>query len=277
MKESELVVAKPWSDNLIIILVTFFTGVPAIWEVLRLMETQRVISIRYDKFRSLPSDVGMDTGAVVSADITTVHPEFYKKAALHFPMTLLVCPGRLGKESGTLITKLSEKSTEKVLIQIERQFVYINFASGKPVPFPQNIREGFLEHGVKCQPAFRVPVSERPKEVFDYHVRVAHSDTDLLYHTNSAMYTKYCMDCASFAQHAGFLRKLQQDVFSMNVRQLAILHRGETFPGDQLCVSVWPDEEDNSSLHFQIHKDIERVLSSTISFYLDSSHLKAKL
>ena len=84
-------------------------------------------------------------------------------------MTLLTYPGRLGKKSATMIARLSEASTEEVLCQTERQFVFFNFASGKTVPLPKTITGAFLDYGVKGQPSLRVPIQERPKEVFDYH------------------------------------------------------------------------------------------------------------
>ena len=234
------------------------------------------MAIRYN-LRSYPSDIGLGTTAVISAQVIKVYPAFYKKVALNFPMTLLTYPGRLGKKSATLITRLSEASTEEVLSKTECQFVLFNIASGKTVPIPQTITDAFLDYGVKGQPSLRVPIPKRPKEVFDYDVRVAHSDTGFLYHTNHTMYTKYCMDCASFAQHAGFLRQLKEDVFSMQARELTMFYHSQTFPGDQLCVSVWQDEEDRETLHFQVHKGSESVLSSTICFHSDQSPLKAKL
>ena len=80
------------------------------------------------------------------------------------------------------------------------------------------------------------------------------------------------MDCASFAQHAGFLRQLEEDVFSMQVREITMCYHSQTFPGDQLCVSVWQDEEDRETLHFQVHKGSESVMSSTYAS-IPTSHV----
>ena len=222
----------------------------------------------------MPLDSDTDCVGVVSAQTVKFSPIFYKKASLDLPMTLTTVPGRVGKTSLTVFGQVYEDKTGDVFMEIERQFAFMNGKTGEPTNMPKTLRSLFTKYGQTDLPPFRILVPGKPESTFGYSCKVPHSDSDMLYHTNQAMYIKYCMDCAASAQQAGFLTHFQDDLFATPVSHVSALYRSESFMDDVLQINMWQDQESPEALHFQVQKENKDIVFSTISFLSQSPKSK---
>ena len=96
------------------------------WEVLRIVEVNRIIRARYPEFELMPIEGSNGHTAVVSAQTIHLTRAFYDKACMDLPMTYTTCPGRLGKRTSTIMCHLREKATGRSFVEVERQFAFLD-------------------------------------------------------------------------------------------------------------------------------------------------------
>ena len=123
-------------------------------------------------------------------------------------------------------------------------WVYLDTASGRPAPIPEEMKLAFVPEGVpETTPSRqRFPKAPPPPPgVFRQRRRVEWRDLDQVQHVNNAVYLAYIEDCGvQMAAARGWpIARLQEDGHRITARQHRIEYRAPAMLGDMLHVSMW--------------------------------------
>jgi len=227
------------------------TGKLGVWNISRIMESDILLLPPLVAY-SLQTSEGISLISVVTAQKTVVSKDLYRLSASYSPILCKRKFGYMGKTSLSLIMELSDRETGVVLARCERQVVYIGTENRKAHPLPK-----YLERFKDQYPRYEFVVEVRYKptdlsKVYVAMIKIAASDMDFNYHTNQSMYYRFSLDAAYEAWKSGFLRNFIADPCEYGVRCYEGKHVRETFAGDQIYVTVWEDDNDKLTLHFEL-------------------------
>ena len=186
----------------------------------------------------------------MAAQKLDVFPELYRKAALVLPMTVVERPGHAGVTSCSFFIEFRDATSGSLYARIQRQIVTIDAVTRKPLPVQRGHR-GFDDGSYSAKPIF-VPQFTPTPDATTYVFKLCHSDSDDLGHTNGSTYIRLCCDAAANACNAGKLKNFSGDFFHYDVSSALIRYLGESFPGDELEVTVWEDHVELDCLYFHI-------------------------
>ena len=261
-----------------------FSGVPTIWAISRLFETQRVADggkqglkqVAAESNVNLPEVPWTDNGGgelipMLKAVTINVSRLFYERATFNWPFVMATRLGHVGKSSLSYVLDMRDKNDDLVVAKCERALVFVGTNSGKRVEIPAQRKEYLHQFATKTEQLRVVPVAP-PGESFNFDIHVMASDTDMVYHVNQATWFKYCMDCAAEGISQGFFSHFKSDPFAYQIRDTQILYISEGFPGDVLTVSAWEDREREDTLHFQIQKGDQQCAFCSFRFHKESLH-----
>ena len=246
------------------------TGKLGLWNISRLLETNRTFGNYYDvKMPVSKTPDGATLYAVAGAQKTILARELNQLAAISCPMIFSIRTGYIGKTSFSFLVELRHKDTGTLLARIERQAIVVDSVTRKANAVPprlEKIKDKYPPTG------FKVKVSTKPSNPANYYeasIKIQASDLDQLYHVNQSMYYRYTMDSAQEAIKAGFLPNFKHDICEYDVREFHGKHISEAFAGDNISVCVWEDMDDKLSLHFEIRniKNDSLVMYQTIKFF----------
>ena len=203
-------------------------------------------------------------GAILVSTCNRLHitEAFYKRLSLGEPFQHSVLPGPSKGKSFSVVLNFAYGEDNTPLISALRQFCYIDPKTRKGIPILGDHMENATEHKL-----IRINAEPVPARHFRYRLRVAHSDTDHLNHTNQSNYLRFCMDAAAEAVKTGALSNFTGDLFEYKLKDADLLYQAECHAGDELDVCLWEDETDTNRLHFQIAKNTHDVLFSTVTYY----------
>ena len=206
-----------------------------------------------------------DTIAVVSAQKWEVFPELYAKAALVLPMHVLLRPGHSGVTSSSFFVEFIDPTSGNLFVRIQRQHVTIDAVTRKPIPV-QHIPVEDNDIPNPAQPVI-IPRFTPPSDTKRYIFKVYHSDSDDLYHVNHATYVRLCSDTAANACNDGKLKNFSGDFYRYEVSGALMRYLGESFPGDDLEVTVWEDPVDHDSLYFHISRLKKPIFAAKFTYF----------
>ena len=259
-----------------------FLGVPTIWAISRLFETQRVLDRSEQGLQQLTaeSDIqlpeepwtdnqGGEVVPMLKAITINVSHLFYERANFNCPFVMATRLGHVGNSSLSKVLEMRDRKDDLMVAQTERSLVFVGTSSRKRVEIPAKRKEYLQQFSTKEDPLRVAPVAP-PGESFNFNIRATASDTDMLYHVNQATWFKYCMDCAAEGISEGFFNHFKFDPFTYQVKETQILYFSEGFPGDLLTVSAWETTETEDTMYFQIKKGEEKCVFCSFKFNKES-------
>lgn len=126
-----------------------------------------------------------------------IKPALYERAALQFPVKVVLSPGHIGKTSFSILHKVIDASTSDLLAESQRQFMYVDLITRKTVPLPELLC--FATREPDPNAALHVQNVEPPEGAIRITKYVNHNDCDYWQHANQASYVKFCMNGAASA------------------------------------------------------------------------------
>ena len=175
--------------------------------------------------------------------------------------------GYVGNTSLNSRAQLVDLKTKTVFAKNVNQVVTVSKKTRKPTPLPdwwvEKYRSWVPEDGHKLI----VSIVETRSDAHKYKLKVAWSNTDGYGHTNYVAYLRFCYDAAMDAIQNGYLERFHGDIDSYETKKTSMSYKKECSAGDDLVVSVWPNEDNPYCLHFSIHKDEDLLYQCKIDFY----------
>ena len=204
---------------------------------------------------------------VLSSQKLEIFPDLYAKAAMVMPMNVVMYPGHAGVSSLSMFVDFEDALSGKLLVRIQGQRVMINTITRKPVSLPKAY-SGYdgPSPDAPVDPVVVPRLRQSPNAV-TYTFRVNHSDSDQWYHTNQATYFRLCSDAAANACNDGKLKNFSGDFFHYDVSGALIRYLGESFPGDDLEVTVWEDHVEFDSLYFHISRLNKPIFAAKFTYF----------
>jgi len=205
----------------------------------------------------------------------TFSSDFYRRAAVHFPMKLHWAVVGVGRSSIDMMQSIYEDvelSTEPLAASIGR-IVSVDPSTTKPAPLPAPIFDSLAaaaaaangDGGTRRYEPLRTP-SDVPATAFTCRVRVRYDDMDLILHTNQGSYLEFVLECAAQAAESGYYSVVCGDVAFRRVRTIASNFLSVSQAGDELEVSTWEDAVNRFLLHFVIRKGGQSIYYAQIEY-----------
>ena len=151
-------------------------------------------------------------------------------------------------------------------------FVYVDFKSRRPVPFPGWFRDVRAEKASVLQPLppQRLPTPEIPEAVFRYETRAIFSDIDFNKHVNQSVYVRWCTDAGAEAASRRFYKDFRQDIGVYDIEKMEVKYIGEGMLDDEFVVNTWQDKEIPFTIHFVVTKQGKVSFVGRFSYCNDS-------
>lgn len=204
--------------------------------------------------------------------IMKIHPLMYtynlRQFLFHVTHQLEV--GKPGGSSYVWSTVL--KDAGKVLVERVVKAVTTDIQTRKAVKVPEWFQAKYSGQpklnnlSEKLKSNLEIP--KFPDDCYKWQTKIRYSDLDNNMHTNQSVYIKLCLDGATCAALTGKLRHFNADITWYPVEMLDITFVGESFPGDDITVSLRQDETDVSMLHFLITKEKSIITYADVKFSL---------
>ena len=151
-------------------------------------------------------------------------------------------------------------ATGELLAKAVTDWVYLDAATGRPAPIPDEMRRGFFPEGPPSEaaPRERFPVVGEPVGgAFRLRRRVAWRDIDAMRHMNNAAYLFYMEDARVQALEA---EGRTLDRMAPLPRRIEIEYRLPALMGDEIEISTWETGLDMGTRHFAIARLVDGAL-----------------
>ena len=190
---------------------------------------------------------------------------FYKEAnklrgkshwGISFPLHAHLHLFHVGTSSFTFEIRLRDYKTGMDICTAVLTFVFVDFKTRKPVPFPAWFTDKCAD--VPCLrergPPQRLKTPPMPPRVFKYETKALFSDIDFNNHVNQSVYVRWCTDAGAEAASKGFYRDFNQDIGVYDIKEMKVKYIGEGMINDEFLVLTWQDETMPRTIHFLITK-----------------------
>ncbi|XP_060589769.1 uncharacterized protein LOC132744969 isoform X6 [Ruditapes philippinarum] len=184
---------------------------------------------------------------------------------LNFPMYTTLDIIYSGSSAFCFEIKLTNYENKKLLMSARMTFVYIDYKTRKPAPFP-----GWYIEAKKLKsfgPALpRLATPEIPGNAFQYEVTSCYSDIDHNGHVNQSIYVKWCTDAGTEAALKGLYSGFTENIGKYPLDNLEIKYIGEGFVEENFVINTWQDKVSPLILHFAITKQGELTIVAKFSY-----------
>ncbi|GFO31774.1 hypothetical protein PoB_005827900 [Plakobranchus ocellatus] len=241
------------------------------WKICRMFEAGRSIPFFQGNFLDFNQLVSRNFGFFVLGG------DYYFDSCLwevtrkyhFFPYKIRLELINVGQTSLTIRQVLVNKLDSKEIATFYGKLVYVDKLARRPTALPYWHREKFGHLKKEMDGQAKIMVDSKkvvPEGAFQVETLVAASDTDHNGHTNQGSYVRFCLDAAETANKAGVLECVQGDICFYPILKMTVSYKGETYHGDRLITSVWPDDLSPPVLHFAIKRQGKLVLTASITF-----------
>ena len=190
----------------------------------------------------------------------------------NFPLHAALKVIYVGKSSFSFVIHLRDYKTDTEIWSATLTFVFVDFKSRRPVPFPAWFKEKCLELDlVNGSPPSRLSTLKYPPKIFKYETKAMFSDIDFNGHVNQSVYVRWCTDAGAEAAVNGFYRDFNQDIGFYDIEKLEVRYIGEGMIDDEFSVMTWQDDVMPRTLNFQITKLGKPAFVAKFSYAKESS------
>jgi acyl-CoA thioester hydrolase len=157
----------------------------------------------------------------------------------------------------------------ELVAQARTDWAFLDSATGRPVPIPEEMIAAFLTAGAhgQTQPRDRFPVPPSvPPGAFHTLRRVEWRDLDTAGHVNNAVHLAYVEDCAVQAASAcGWPpQRLEAEGLAIQARDYRIEYQMPALFGAELEITTWLSEVERAAAvgHFELRRVTDSALVS---------------
>jgi acyl-CoA thioesterase FadM len=208
------------------------------------------------------------------AQSITVHPQFHKSIAQDWPIVMKTDITEIGKTSFTLRNQIvdGDDGSGEIFAESKNRVVCVDMASRKSTPLLPEFHALHAEYAKKIGdagkfPTFDAPQLDNAQNVTKMQTTMRHSDQDFLFHTNQGVYFRLSQDCVCIAAEAGTLKQFDKDMCFYPIQQADALHKGESFPGDDLVTYCWEDPVLEMTMNFIVKKQEKEIFYARLKYY----------
>lgn len=183
----------------------------------------------------------------------------------NFPLYVRMFINYVGTSSISFKINLSNRNTSDVLFTAFMTFVYVEFLTRKPCPFP-----GWFNQAKKSQrfdsPQPRLPVPAMPSAAFMFETQSVFSDIDHNGHVNQSVNVRWCTDAGTEAAQRGHYKGFKNNIGSYPLEKLEIKYAQEGMVHEQFVICTWQDTTNPLVLHFIMTKSQKPCVFVMIQF-----------
>ena len=239
------------------------------WKITKLFESNR---LGHKDKSWFPAKQG--SHFIMFAQSITASPQFHRSVAQDWPIVVKSAVTEIGKTSVTVTAQILNGNKASPMVYAERKFrlVCMDMETRKSTELLPDFHAIHTAYAKKCGEAGKFPTFDQPnldkaENISSITNIVRHSDLDLMFHTNQGIYFKLSQDCASVAAEGGKLKQFNKDMCFYPIQQADVLHKGESFPGDELVVHSWEDSNLNMTMNFVITKQEKEIFYARFKYY----------
>ncbi|XP_052805340.1 uncharacterized protein LOC128234841 [Mya arenaria] len=171
---------------------------------------------------------------------------------------------------------LSDYRSGETLVKAEMSFVYVDFKTRKPCPFPDWYNQ--LKEGQELtKPSERLVTPDIPHEAFKFDLQSAFSDIDHNGHVNQSVYVKWCTDAGTEAALKGHYSGFKGNIGTYPMNTFELKYVGEVLANEPVVISTWQDKDNHLVLHFVISKESKVAVVAKFIFLSLEYQPKVKL
>lgn len=241
------------------------------WKVSKLFEEHR---LSFSDCSWFPMQKG--SRMIMFAQSLKVAPEFHQSIAQDWPIVMKTAVTELGNTSFTLRSQLLDGDDMSSVVFAERKYrlVSVDMETRKSTALLPEFRAMHEQYAQKCGDADKFPAFDTPDLATAEHVTTItnvtrHSDMDFEFHTNQGVYFRFSQDCASVAAAEGKLKQFSNDMCFYPIQQADVLHKGESFPGDELLIHSWEDPVLKMTMNFVIKKQEKEIFYARFKYFTE--------
>ena len=254
----------------------FFAGKWTLWSVVKVFEAIRYVALPagfayYERFRDKDHSIFM-AGTIYRVSKEANNLRARTHWGRNFPLYAELKVFYVGKSSFSFEILLRNYKTAVEICSAVLTFVFVEFKSRRPVPFPTWFREKCLErHDLRNgTPPPRLSTTEGPSDVFKYETKAMFSDIDFNGHVNQSVYVRWCTDAGAEAATNGFYRDFKQDIGFYDIEKMEVKYIGEGMIDEEFVVMTWQDDIIPLTIHFIIMKQGKPAFVGRFSYTKDS-------
>jgi len=177
----------------------------------------------------------------------------YKDWGTNLPMYVTLRINYAGKSAFSFIIHITNNDTCDLLYSSTLTFVYVEYKTRKPVPFPDWYNQ--LKEQQKFDPPQpRLPTPVIPPGAFTFQVKSSFADIDHNGHVNQSIYVKWCTDAGTEAALKGNYSRFADNIGKYPLDIFEVKYIGEGFVGETFVVYTWQDSTVPLVLYFAITK-----------------------
>ena len=259
-----------------------FAGKWTLWSVVKVFEAIRYVALPagfayYERFRDNYHSIFMaGTTYKVSKEANNLRAKTHW--GRNFPLYAYLKVIYVGKSSFSFEIQLRDYKTGVGICSATLTFVFVDFKSRRPAPFPAWFRDKCSERQdlFGGSPPPRLPTIECQPEVFKYETKAMFSDIDFNGHVNQSVFVRWCTDAGAEAASKGFYRDFNQDLGFYDVKKMEVKYIGEGMIDEEFVVMTWQDDVIPFTIHFQITKQGKPAFVGRFS-YAKVSNSSSKL
>ena len=154
---------------------------------------------------------------------------------------------------------------QKSFLRSRNYSVMVDNATRKPLSRKTETAAGLRSDVAKAKWTYL----HKPNHTFTSKFTVCYSDLDDYNHCNVAVYTRFCIDCASLAYSQNELKYFNRDVCFYKLKSLLVRFRREALVHDEITVHGWQESTSRDAIYFQIFREAELLTQCKVTFYID--------
>lgn len=178
----------------------------------------------------------------------------YSLWGIKSPMYVRLNIDYAGSSAFSFNVRVCHMATGDVLFTACMTFVYVDYSTRKPAPFPEwyNKQKKVQQLG---PPHPRLVTPSIPADAFAYETQSAYSDIDHNGHVNQSIYVKWCTDAGTEAAINGNYTGFKQNIGKYPLDTFELKYVKEGMVGESFVVYTWQDLDSPLTLHFVVTRN----------------------
>ena len=204
---------------------------------------------------------------VVVSQRLIVSQELHERCDLHFPMIYTCEPIYIGKTSYGQCLRLTEETTNKTLLELQRGMVLIHPLSRTVAQIPNEYKLK-LQQFVSLQKPERIFFPEKPQNVHVCDIMASYSDLDMFGHVMQSAYIRFCLNAICDGYAKNFFQSTKYGPENCKVQFIDAIFIKESKEYQKMKVLMWMQSDKNEVFWCYIdNKNNETVFKAKIVFY----------
>ena len=246
-----------------------FSGKITLWSIAKVFEAIRYTVLlkgfgHYDRLKDKNHSIFMASTSYHFTDVANnlTAFEFWSDT---YPLYVRLNINYAGTSAFSFKISLCYHRTGVTLYTAYMTFVYVDYLTRKPCPFPDWYNEAKkLQMFESPQPRLALP--NIPAGAFAYTTVSAFSDIDHNGHVNQSIYVKWCTDAGTVAALSGHYTGFSKNIGGYPFESMQLKYAKEGMVHETFITYTWQDVSNSLVLYFVVTKQNEPAVFAKLHF-----------